>query len=147
MAIEPKQLGPCLLAASKFPRCQLFFLVFAALVLTSCTSKDECVDFPGSLSEATRTGVNLSNASRTNALNGAIGKIEVCYSSTAYAQNDFEKSLQRISVGSDGNYYIFFSFIGIEDEWLVFRVSRNGVIDSAFTYSPLSRFAVPVLSK
>ena len=112
-------------------------------MLPSCTSKDECSDFPETLSEATKTGVNLSDASRTSALNEAIDTIEVCYSSTVYARNDLEKPLQRVSVGSDGNYYVFFNLIGIEDEWLVFRMNQNGVIDSAFTYSPLSRFAVP----
>ena len=73
----------------------------------------------------------------------AIAEIDLCYDSTDYSQTNYKKSFRHAWLGQDGNYYIAFDFLGIEDEWLVFRADQDGKITSAFLYSPLSAFRVP----
>ncbi len=139
-------MGKHLLAVTKIAQIQSLFLVLAAMTLQSCFPNNVCSSFPQRLSEANRTDVELTDLSELNSLRGmneAIDKINFCYGDTKYAKNEFQRSFERASIGNDGKYYIFFTFIGIEDYSLVFRANQNGVVEAVFSYSPIIGFLAP----
>lgn len=134
------------LAVTKMVQIRSLFLFLAGMTLQSCYSPNACASFPQRLSEANRTDVELTDLSEFNSLRGmnaAINKINFCYGDTTYSKNEFQRLFERASIGSDGKYYIFFTFIGIEDYSLVFRANQKGVVEAVFSYSPIIGFLAP----
>lgn len=124
-----------------------FLLPGAILAATACggleATVSTCDAFPETLSEALNTDISVEETEKTEAVEDAMAKIKECYPDMAYSRVEHPLLFERVSFGSDGRFYIFYSFSGIFDDMIVFRLGHNGEIDAAFSYSPLSRFAVP----
>jgi hypothetical protein len=120
------------------------FPLFIAIGGFGCTESDRCGEFPNSLSSTSAEAPGVTETDRTSESVGrAIAEIDLCYASTEYSETDYKKSFHHAWLGQDGNYYIIFDFVGVEDKWLVFRADQDGRVNSAFLYSPLSAFRVP----
>jgi len=119
----------------------------AAFAVASCSAPeptpDPCGTFPTELVEALNTDVTAEATEQSEAIEAAMERVEECYLSMGYSRDGHPLVFERVSLGSDGKFYIFYNFQGILDDMIVFRLQSSGEIDAAFRYSPLSRFAVP----
>ncbi|GMN04554.1 hypothetical protein [Erythrobacter sp. MTPC3] len=119
----------------------------AVIAIASCSAPDSapdpCDTFPKGLVEALKTDVTVEETEKSVEIEAAMERVEDCYPSMEYSRDGHPLIFERVSLGSDGKFYIFYSFTGILDDMVVFRLLSSGEIDAAFSYSPLSRFAVP----
>jgi len=115
-----------------------------AISLSSCEIIDECSDFPSSLSDTEVEGPRLEEKKEIDESDRLLeNRIRKCYDDSTYIFDNSDLMLESIRIGDDGYTYLFFEHQGVLDLWLVFRVSEEGFVASAFSYSPLSRFDVP----
>lgn len=121
--------------------------VCALLTATSCNAPeinaDPCQSFPKNLVTANNTDVSAEEIEQSEAIKSAMAKVQECYASSVYFRDGHPLIFERASLGSDKRIYVFYSYQGILDDMVVFRIGSAQEIDAAFSYSPLSRFAVP----
>lgn len=113
-------------------------LLIYLLALPGCNKDDVCRDFPKNLENPIEKIYLIPDSDNLSMpLKSAISKIKSCYSNQSYSIKGYELINRKIKMINNKEYIITYSFDGISDNNIAFRVNENGDVVGVFEYSTL----------